>query len=180
MNSDREFTLKPFELSESNSKINISGNISRTDNKLNITYLLEGNLSTIILTESSEIPARKNELWRTTCFEFFLGIANSPQYWEFNLSPQGDWNIYRFNDYRQGMVEETNFVALPFDLIKKEDSLSINLEIDLSLIISLDTNLEISITAVLESSKEEISYWALIHPEKIADFHNRDSFILNI
>jgi len=180
MNSDREFTLKPFELSKSNSKINISGNITRNENKLNITYFLQGDLSKIILSELSNIPTRKNELWRTTCFEFFLGVINSPQYWEFNLSPTGDWNIYRFNDYRQEMVEESAFIALPFNVIKQEHSLNINLEIDLSSIVSLDTNLEIAITSVVKSKKGEISYWALTHPENIADFHNRDSFAIHV
>ncbi|MEM9273868.1 MAG: DOMON-like domain-containing protein [Cyanobacteria bacterium P01_F01_bin.143] len=180
MNSDREFTLIPFELPKSNSKINISGNIIRKDNKLNLAYLLQGNLSTIIIPEPSNLPTRKNELWQTTCFEFFLGIANSTQYWEFNLSPTGNWNVYRFSNYRSQMHEETAFTELPFTLNQQVNSLTINLEIDLNLITNSNTNLEIAITTVIKSSKGEISYWALHHPETIADFHNRDGFILHV
>ena len=180
MSNDIEFTLIPCELPKSNSTINISGNIIRTDNKLSLAYFLQGNLSTIIIPEPSNLPTRKNELWQTTCFEFFIGIANSTEYWEFNLSPTGDWNVYRFSDYRCQMQEETAFATLPFTLNKQKNSLAINLEIDVNLIINSNTNLEIAITTVIESSKGEISYWALHHPETIANFHNRNGFILHV
>ena len=180
MKSDREFSLKPFNLSELNSKINITGNISRNDNKLNLKYLLKGDLSKIIIPSPTAIPTRKHELWTTTCFEFFLGIKNSPQYWEFNLSPAGDWNIYRFTNYRQGMKEETAFTSLPFQIREQENSLNINLEINLDLIINLDTDLEIGISTVIEYRDRTIDYWALTHPETKADFHHRDSFIIDL
>lgn len=178
MNSDRAFTLKPFKLSESNSNINITGNIVRNDNKLNLEYVLQGNLSTIIIPSPAAIPARKHELWQTTCFEFFLGIKNSLQYWEFNLSPAGDWNIYRFTNYRQGMTEETAFTSLPFKVRQKTNSLNINLEINLDLIVNLDRDLEIGISTVIAYRDRSIDYWALTHPETRADFHHRDSFII--
>ncbi|ELS02646.1 hypothetical protein Xen7305DRAFT_00023640 [Xenococcus sp. PCC 7305] len=179
MNSDRKFTLKPFELSDSNPTINISGNILRADNKLKLDYLLQGDLSQIVIPVSDEIPTRKDELWQTTCWEFFIGTANSSQYWEFNLATTGDWNVYRFSGYRQGMTEEKAFDALPFRLKKQTKSLTINLEINLDLIVELDKNLDIAITAVIESNNGELSYWALAHPEAIADFHHREGFIIH-
>ena len=179
MISDRVFTLKPFNVSESNSKLNITGNIVRDGNQLNLDYLLQGDLSTVIIPSPAKIPTRKHELWQTTCFEFFIGIEHSPKYWEFNLSPTGDWNIYRFSNYRQEMEEETAFTSLPFKVIQQLNSLNINLEINLDLIIEQNTALEIGISTVIESSEGTISYWALTHPEKIADFHNRNSFIIH-
>ena len=176
--SDRTFKLKPFKLSELDSQLNITGNIFRDGSKLNLDYQLQGNLSRIIIPPPVEIPSRKDELWQTTCCEFFLGIQHSPQYWEFNLSPSGDWNIYRFTNYRQGMEEETAFTSLPFEVEHRLDSLKINLEINLDLIIEKNTALEIAITTVIESRKGIISYWALTHPETIANFHNRNSFII--
>ena len=172
------FTLKPFKQSESNSKINITGNIVRDNNKLKLDYLLQGDLSKVLIASPKDLPLRKDELWQTTCFEFFLGIENSPQYWEFNLATTGDWNIYRFTDYRQGMEEETAFTSLPFEIKQQSNSLTIHLEIILDSIISSNTNLEIAITTVIKYSHDEISYWALTHPEPIADFHSRDSFII--
>ena len=180
MKSDRKFTLKPFKLSESNSKINITGNIIRYNNKLHLEYLLQGDLSTIIIPLQANIPTRKDELWQTTCFEFFLGIKDSLQYWEFNLSPTGDWNIYRFTNYRQGMVEEAAFTSLPFQVREQENSLNINLEINLDLIINVDTDLEIAISTVIEYRDRTIDYWALTHPGTEADFHHRDGFIIDL
>ena len=179
MISDRIFTLKPFNVSESNSKLNITGNIVRDGNQLNLDYLLQGDLSTVIIPSPAKIPTRKHELWQTTCFEFFIGIEHSPQYWEFNLSPTGDWNIYRFSNYRQGMEEETAFTSLPFNVTRQLNSLNINLEINLDLIIEQNTALEIGISTVIESSEGTISYWALTHPDTKADFHNRNSFIIH-
>ena len=180
MNGDREFILKPFNISESNSNINITVNIVKNNNKLNLEYLLEGDLSKIIIPSLVTIPRRKNELWQTTCFEFFLGIKESPQYWEFNLSPAGDWNIYRFTNYRYGMVEETAWTSLPFKVRQTTNSLNINLEINLDTIIDLDTDLEIAISAVIEYRDRSIDYWALTHPKTTADFHDRDSFIIDL
>ena len=172
------FTLKPFEKSESDSKISITGNIIRDNNKLTLDYLLQGDLSKILLASPKDLPLRKNDLWQTTCFEFFLRIEDSPQYWEFNLATTGDWNIYRFTDYRQGMEEETAFTSLPFAIKQQSNSLTIHLEINLDLIINSNTNLAIAIATVIQYSNEEISYWALNHPEPNADFHSRDSFII--
>ncbi len=180
MRSDRVFKLKPFNLSELNSKLNITGNIVRDGNKLNLDYLLEADLSKIIIPPPVVLPNRKHELWKTTCFEFFVGIEHSPQYWEFNLSPTGDWNIYRFTNYRQGMEQETAFTSLPFNIRQLSNSLNINLEINLDSIIELNTDLDIAISTVIKSSQEKISYWALTHPETKADFHNRDSFIIHL
>ena len=64
----------------------------------------------------ADMPARRDRLWEETCFEFFLAVKNSPRYWEFNLSPAGHWNVYRFADYRQGMQEEPAFASLPFSV----------------------------------------------------------------
>ena len=180
MKSDRKFTLKPFNLSESNSKINITGNIIRDNNKLNLKYLLQGDLSRIIIPSAVTVPTRKDELWTTTCFEFFLGIKDSPKYWEFNLSPTSNWNVYRFTNYRQAMKKETAFTILPFNVRQETNSLNINLEINLDLIINLDTDLEIAISTVIEDRDRNIDYWALIHPDTQADFHHRDSFIIDL
>ena len=44
---------------------------------------------------------RKDQLWENNCFEFFLGFTASPQYLEGNLAPNGDWNIFLFDEYRK-------------------------------------------------------------------------------
>ncbi len=109
-----------------------------------------------------------------------MGIKNSQQYWEFNLSPAGHWNIYRFNGYRQGMQEETAFTTLPFIVQNQSDTFVLALNMDLSGIVSEEQGLEVAITTVIKHRDGEVSYWALTHQGKEADFHLRDSFMIEL
>ncbi len=174
------FSLQPFPNDLPAIDIQIFGKVSRQDNILKVDYQLTGNLTKIIVPRSTEKPARRNELWQTTCLEFFLGIAGDDRYWEFNLSPSGDWNIYSFDGYRQGMREETALTTLPFSSQIQPNLYGLSLKIDLAAIIAPKTPLDIAITAVIEDKNAIISYWALNHRSSEADFHQRDSFIISI
>jgi hypothetical protein len=171
------FSLQPFDpIHPLDLKIN--GSIARHDNKLSISYTLLGDLDKVVIPAIVDLPIRKHNLWEETCFEFFLGIKNSTRYWEFNLSPAGHWNIYRFDDYRQGMQEEMAITSLPFSVQNQSDALQLVLELDLDKLISADTLLDVAITTVIKSQKGNISYWALTHTGSQADFHQRDSFMI--
>jgi len=170
------FSLQPFPNSNS-CDLKISGNITRNLNQLTICYILEGNLQNVAIAQPSDTPARKHELWAETCFEFFLGIPNSTRYWEFNLSPSGNWNVYRFDGYRQGMQEETVFTTLPFSVQSQSDSLALTLDVDLEPI--CPQPLEVAITTVINLNSQ-VTYWALTHSGTEADFHLRDSFIIRL
>ncbi|WP_017655804.1 DOMON-like domain-containing protein [Fortiea contorta] len=179
MNS-QPFFLKPFFASESLPTVNITGNIARTDNHLAIEYTISGDLKEIIIASPTDTPTRKHELWENTCFEFFLGVKNSTQYWEFNFSPSGDWNVYRFDDYRQGMREETAWTQLPFSVQNLADSLAIALQINLNQILSPTQAIEVAITTVIQHKDSKITYFALTHQGAEPDFHRRDSFTIEL
>lgn len=174
-----DFDLKPFALNTA-PDLEITGNISRKLNQLQIKYLLAGNLAAIVIPPLSKKPIRQANLWEHTCLEFFLGLQDAPRYWEFNLSPSGDWNIFRFANYRQGIREDLAFNSLPFAVWQDTSYCQLNLEIDLNQIIDPEENLEIGITAVIESQEQRLSYWALTHTTSAADFHQRDSFTINL
>ncbi|GAB4547605.1 MAG: hypothetical protein Tsb0014_42300 [Pleurocapsa sp.] len=183
--SDRNFNLQPF--SNFPLDLTITGNIIRHPNQLDISYLISGNLSAIAqrlalgetaIPSHNPMPQRKHQLWENTCLELFLGLKNTTRYWEFNLSPNGDWNIYRFTDYRQGMTEETAFASLPFDFKTNSHTLELNLTLNLEPIIPTTSNLAIGVTAVIKTQDNNLSYWALTHPGTKPDFHRRDSWIL--
>lgn len=176
----QSFSLQPFPGTEKFPDVKIAGNIARHGNKLTIQYSLLGDIKEIAITPPSATPLRKHELWQNTCFEFFIGIKNYHQYWEFNLSPSGDWNIYRFDDYRQGMEEETAFSKLPFMVQQQAESVEINLDLDLEKIISQEQAIEVAITTVIKTQDGDVTYWALTHRGAEADFHLRDSFILEL
>ncbi len=170
------FSLQPFSGTEL-PDFNISGNITRNVNQLTIRYILSGNLQDLAIAPRSNTPVRKHELWANTCFEFFLGIPHSTRYWEFNLCPSGNWNVYRFDGYRQGMQEETAFTTLPFSVQSQSDSLALTLNVDLEQISRQP--LEVAITTVINLNSQ-VTYWALTHTGIEADFHLRDSFIIKL
>lgn len=168
--------LKPFSRDLSTPPVDLVATIDRYDDILSIEYHLHGDLDTLIIPSQVPNPTRKSLLWEHTCFEFFLGVSGIPEYWEFNLSPAGDWNIYHLDNYRQGLREELAFISLPFEITLQPNSLVLKLEVDLGHIIPSDRNLEVSVTSVIEPRAGEISYWAVTHTGKTADFHMRDSF----
>ncbi|OKH42786.1 hypothetical protein NIES2101_32365 [Calothrix sp. HK-06] len=171
------FTLQPFPSTQALFNLKITGNIARHENLLTISYTLLGDIQQVHIAPP-ETPQRKHELWQDTCFEFFIGAENSPGYWEFNLSPAGHWNIYRFDNYRQGMQEETAFTTLPFDVKHNSDSFTLALDVNLDKIISIHQPIEVAITTVIKSKNGDVSYWALSHKGAEPDFHLRESFIL--
>jgi hypothetical protein len=174
---ESNFSLQPFPTDVSLPDLEITGKITRDRQILQVHYLLSGDLSEIAFLPLTATPTRQHNLWENTCFEFFLGMRNSTKYWEFNLSPSGDWNVYHFTDYRQGMEEETAITSLPFNLEMRSHSGQLDLEFDLNSIILPEQDLDFGITTVIKTKKNQVTYWALSHSGMEADFHQRDSFI---
>lgn len=175
-----EFGLQPFPTDNPLPEIEIIGEIDRQDHLLSIEYQLRGDLQAVEIPPIAVQPTRKHDLWETTCFEFFLGIPGASDYWEFNLSPAGDWNVFHLDDYRQGLQPELAFTSLPFTLDRQANLLSLALEVDLGKIIAVKQPLEVSVTAVIKPVRGEMNYWALTHCGSIADFHQRNSFTIEI
>jgi hypothetical protein len=176
--SDCTFSLVPFPSSDQPPDIKITGKIARRMNTMAIHYNLHGNLEQVDILPQADRPNRKDNLWEDTCFEFFLGVKDSERYWEFNLSPSGHWNVYRFEAYRQGMQAEIAFGILPYNIQQGSESLVLYLELDLTPIIQVDQPLDVAISSVIKLQNTESTYWTLVHPGEQADFHRRDSFTL--
>lgn len=178
--NEQNFSLQPFNLTTSLSDLKITGSIARNGNKLTICYALLGNLTKVQIRDVADLPKRKYDLWEETCFEFFVGIKNNPSYWEFNLSPAGHWNVFRLDDYRQGLQEEMAVTSLPFSVQHKSDALLVDLEVNLNKFMPTEQSLEVGITTVMKSKDGNLSYWALTHCGDEADFHRRESFIVEL
>ncbi|NDJ19345.1 DOMON-like domain-containing protein [Myxacorys almedinensis] len=172
-----EFSLASFSLSSVD--LSVAGAIHRSDRYLMIRYDLRGDLGAIIIP-SPALPSRQTNLWQTTCFEFFLGLNDSQRYWEFNLSPAGHWNAYRFDRYRRGMQEETALAAFPFEVQQSPDGLRLTIALNLDCLGLAKQRFEVAIAAVIESKTHGLTYWALAHPGLEADFHRRDSFLIKL
>lgn len=177
MNS-HSFSLKPF--SSVVPPIIIKGSIRRLANKFTISYSLTGALSELVIPAPAEMPERRDNIWQETCFEFFLGLKDYDRYWEFNLSLSGHWNVYRFKAYREGKQEEAAFSSLPFNVINNNDAFMLDLEFDLDKIIQENETLEAGISAVIKQKDGNTTHWALAHADQKADFHRRESFIIEL
>ena len=123
-------------------------------------------------------PARRDELWKTTCFEFFMCVVGDPGYFEFNFSPSGEWAAYRFDSYRAGM-QLLDLDCEPRFLWEGRNERSVT-KVDLELNFLKPGPLQIALSAVIEEVDGTKSYWALAHPPGKPDFHHPDCFALTL
>lgn len=161
----------------------LHGQISVLQSTMQITYQLEGDLAELRIPNCSGQPLREDLLWQATCLEFFLAAADNSDYWEYNLSPAGHWNVYHLDSYRQGLAEEPAYKQLPFNVIRNDKQLSLSLTCALppALATPIDAAaLEIGVCAVLQSSSGALTYWAVAHPGSEPDFHHRGGFCLKL
>jgi len=176
----RDFSLQPFRSAPYDLKI--GGYVARHANRLEVRYEITGDLQMI------DIPGRKREasrvkgLWENTCLELFLAARDCDRYWEVNLCPSGDWNVFRFDRYDEErsadkLVEEVLFNSLPVRIQKGSGSFSLAFEFSLDGIIQGDQVIEVGVSAVTAAPK---TYWALAHCGSMPNFHIRDSFTINL
>ena len=162
--------------------IEIKGTVARTDNHIALHYVVRGDhVENILFPPPSPVPTRKDDLWRATCFEFFIAIQDQPQYWEFNMSPSGNWNVYAMDAYRQvNMRAELAFTQLPFEFRKTNDEVLLDISVDLNPILQSEQSLQIGVTTIIQTNDSNETYWALAHLDAQADFHLRESFSIHL
>lgn len=176
------FHLVPWAVDQGGSPaaFSITGRLARQGRDLSIHYLLRGPMDQLALPRAAPRPERRDELWRGTCLEFFLAPRGEEPCWEYNLSPAGHWNVYRFGGYRSGMVEEPGYATLPFQVVLERDRLTLDLRCALPPALPADQPLALGVCAVIAPRHGELSYWALVHPGRTPDFHLREGFRLLI
>lgn len=178
--STRTFGLKPFPAGWTPSGVLVRGSVERSEDVFSFHIELAGNLSSLRIPAPAAHAKRRDSLWENTCFEFFLAPTGISHYWEFNLSPSSDWNVYRFDAYRRGMRPEDSFSDLPFKVCGGPGSLAVSVQVERGTIIPGNGGLDIGVSTVLKGRGGEISYWALAHPGPRPDFHARESFIIHL
>lgn len=143
-----------------------------------MTYILAGDPTRIVLPDPAETASRRHELWRRTCFEVFFATPGSSGYWEGNFSPTGDWNVYSFTDYRQGMTEEARLNQPLSQLVMAPGRLEFSCAVAIHGICRDSTELAVGIACVMLDTGGRVSYWAIDHCGPAPDFHDRRSFLL--
>jgi hypothetical protein len=176
--TERSFSLVPFAQGKP-LNVSISGTFSRDGTMLYVQYLLAGDLWEIVMPAPAIKPCREDELWKRTCFEFFLAKDSQPEYWEVNLSPSGDWNVYKMDAYRRvGFQTEPLVHGVAITTQSKPDVFTLTAAVDLDRLLQIEESVIVAIAAVLQTRDGRETYWALTHPASQADFHLRESFIL--
>jgi hypothetical protein len=165
-------SLKPFEAIPEDIQVHAEARVQA--NQLTFEFdLKDPNHQVEDLGKTGEWKtwARADELWKTTCFEAFVGFAGDPGYWEFNFSPvKTSWNVYRFEGYRNPQSPKA---AADFEL-KAAIITSNRFKFIIQSKVS-PTGMECSLTAVIRT-KQNIKYFALTHASTKPDFHQRESF----
>lgn len=142
---------------------------------LRLTYTLSGNLARLLIPAPAA-PARREGLWRHTCFEVFIMAGHGPGYREFNFSPSGDWAAYGFQGYRNGGPLDP--APEPAIVCRAGDG-ALELEAHLVRFALPDgRRLRLGLSAVVEGPDGKLAYWALRHPPGKPDFHHTDAFAL--
>lgn len=151
----------------------------RNNKTLELTYNITGELSWISLPKFRQEGERKNRLWESTCFELFLGIEGKDEYLEFNVAPNGDWNIYHFDGIRIGMKEDAQAKLTLFPPLQEGKRYQQKIEIDLENSSFAEASLTMGITAITHFD-EQFEFWALLHPDpERPDFHHPEGHILS-
>jgi hypothetical protein len=148
------------------------------DGVLRLSYAVHGGVEQVRVPAAAA-PGFTDGLWRHTCFEAFLA-ADATSYFEFNFSPSGQWAIYRFDGYRQGMSPVRSATPPRIGLLREPALLRLDVSVELP---AVDTALagpalRAGLCAVIEDLDGGVSYWALAHPAQRPDFHHRGGLTL--
>ena len=176
--------LHPFQQDSVLKGIVLEGHLRLVTNQLLLHFRLEAPLKQLVCPSQSATPQRLDGLWNSTCLEAFFAVPGEPHYWEFNLSPSGDWNLYRLEDVRQGLRQEQGMgisaISLEKEVLGNAVQLKAEVALDLGETLGAEKTLEGSLTAVIEQEGFGCSFWALQHCGEEADFHRRESFTLGL
>jgi hypothetical protein len=146
---------------------------------LRLRYRLRGDLAGVAIPAAGT-PARRDELWRHTCFEVFVRRVAQGGYAEFNFSPSGEWAAYRFDAYRQGMRALELASSPAIEAPCEAGMLEVRAQVALPAPWDTAPTLQVALTAVVEASDATLSYWSLAHPEGKPDFHHGDGFVVEL
>lgn len=170
-------TLKPHPQSGLSAARQIEAGASLSAiGRLTVEFAVSGDIKSIRFPQQSA-PARRDGLWRKTCFEAFLRPPRARGYFEFNFSPSTEWAAYQFRAYREDMAP-LNIPAPSISCKAAARKFQMKAIVDLASLPRARevTTWKLGLSAIIEDADGEKSYWSLAHSPGKPDFHHRDSF----
>ncbi len=161
----------------------ISCEMSFKKNIISLGYFLQGPTQNLQMIADRNFSKKltnndkKNELWLSTCFEFFFQIPGSKDYFELNLSALGAWNFYHLDSYRTNL--QSLDLAVPLDFKFKQTGNSLSILCDLTLPeLAMEEKIKFGMNCVLHHHEHK-TYWAFRHLKDKPDFHDSSVWILS-
>lgn len=167
--------------------------------KLLLNYFVHGPMRTLSVPRWRGKGERRDELWRTTCFEAFVRAEGDPLYYAFAFAPSRDWNARRFSDYLEGMAParvrtsevqwaqmypprpgEYRSWAEHEEFGRHNGYQTAEVDLGEAMDLPLDRPWRIGLSAVIEERNGRKSWWALAHPPGAPDFHHEACFALEL
>lgn len=169
-----DFALEPFR--ENEIIRSLDGEIVVSPREVHCRYHLVGDMDSIVWPALENKFERRADLWKHTCFEFFLGRRGDSGYFEFNLSPSGNWNSYAFSSFRKDMKLSESLGLRTMHVTTNIYEKQLSAVVDL--MTELDGIVDIGIAAVIEDVNGWHHYFALAHSGERPDFHRRDTHLI--
>jgi hypothetical protein len=146
--------------------------------KLFFTYVVTGDIGSMVVPGLLPGGGMADDLWQTTCFEAFVKQPGGEAYGEFNFSPSSQWAAYVFDGYRTGRQTLGAAMVPRFDIKAGMDRLELGVTLDMSNVPGGcgAVDLAMGLSAVIETLDRQKSYWAVAHPPGTPDFHHGDCF----
>ena len=140
-----------------------------------LLYRLEGDIGALAIPAAAAGAA--DGLWRHTCLEAFVQDGGGPGYREFNLSPSGQWAVYRFSSERQRATGDGPPAVAP-SITTERAARSLTLQAWLPRGLLPERPGAVGLSAVIEPLDGPVSHWALHHPRADRpDFHHSAGWI---
>ncbi|MBN2891996.1 MAG: hypothetical protein JXL97_09025 [Bacteroidales bacterium] len=169
-----KYKLIPF--NKNDKSLHFTANIEIINNfVVKIKYEMKGNIADVIIPEISNNPKRLDNLWEQTCFELFIGEKDKKNYYEVNLSPSKDWNVFTFEDYRIGKNEEKSVKQVNIIVEKANKIFKLSTSVDFSKLLK-SNELVLGISAMIFKKSNKKEYWAIKHSGSKPDFHLKQNY----
>lgn len=181
MSSPEILPLLPHPLTAwSGPHVRVGATFMRDQSGLRITYRIAEGLASLVLAGTDEVIP-EDRLWQRTCVEAFVSGAGE-RYSEFNFSPNGQWAWHKFDAYRQRTRLSAGRGAPIVTAIRREPS-ELVLEANVPARCLDEAGVDVvalGLSAVLEGTDGQLSYYALAHTGPTPDFHDRRTWQCNL